>query len=32
MIFIQNKKIQVDLPDPFTKDEMNRLLESLYCW
>ena len=42
MILIQNRKIQVDLPDPFTKDGMNRLLdwlqtnktdkESLYYW
>lgn len=42
MLFIQNKKIQTELPDPFSKDEMNKLLdwlkanktneEELYYW
>lgn len=42
MALIQNKKIQTELPDPFTKDEMNKLLnwlktnkkdkEELYYW
>lgn len=42
MELIQNKKIQAELPDPFTKEEMNKLLdwlktnkqgdEELYYW
>lgn len=29
MIFIQNKKIQTELPDPFTKEEMTSILDWL---